>query len=416
MEVVYYCCAGIDVHKRMIMVHIRVAADGKVVRHLREFGTFTKDLLELRDWLHEHGVTHLAMESTGVYWRPLYNILEGEFEILVCNAHHIKNVPGRKTDVKDAEWIAELLAHGLLKPSFVPEAPQRALRDLTRARSQYVAQRARLSNQIQKLLEESNVKLASVASDVLGVSGRAMLAGLAAGEQDPRILANHAKRRMRRKLPVLSQALEGRMRPHQRTLLREHLNQVESLDASIRVLESAIEDMLKEESNSPFEAAVALIKTSPGIADTSARSIVSEIGADMSRFGSADRLCAWAGVAPGNRQSGGKRLSGKTLKANKALGAILAEVAQAAVRRRNTYASALYARLAARRGKQRALIAVAHSMLRSIYYMLTKGEPYHELGPSHFDEINRARILKRLAQRASNFGYELRPALGGTEA
>jgi transposase len=411
MEVVNARCAGIDVHKRMVMAHARLAEGPAPLRKVMEFGTFTQDLLAMRDWLHELGVTHIAMESTGVFWRPLYNVLEDEFEILVCNAHHIKNVPGRKTDVKDAQWIADLLAHGLLKPSFVPGPPQRALRDLTRARSQYVAQRARLSNQIQKLLEECNIKLSSVASDVLGVSGRAMLAALAAGQDDSKTLANYARRSLRKKLPQLGLALQGRMRSHQRTLLREHLNQVESLDRSIRALESAIDETLKQEPNSPFESAVAVIQTHPGIAETSARAIVSEIGADMARFGSAERLCAWSGMAPGNHQSAGKRLSGKTLKANRYLRSILVEVAQSAANQKGTYSSALYARLAARRGKKRALIAVGHSVLRSLYYMISNGQPYKELGANHFDELNRTRIVRRLTQRASSLGFELRPAL-----
>jgi len=409
MEIMYARCAGIDIHKRMVMTHARLVEAGRVVREIRESGTFTKELLELRDWLKDRGVTHVAMESTGSYWRPVYNILEGEFELLVCNARHIKNVPGRKTDVKDAEWIAELLAHGLLKPSFVPEVPQRALRDLTRGRSSLVSERARLANRVQKLLKEANIKLASVATDVLGVSGRAMLASIAAGEDDPRVLARKAKGRLRAKAQALGEALQGRVRPHQRVLLRELLKQVESLDASIAALETEIATEIRNETDIPFEAAVALLQTAPGIAQTSARAIIGEIGTDMSRFGSARRLCAWAGVAPGNHESGGKRLSGRTLHGNRSLMRTLAEVAAAAARQKGTYLSALYGRLAARRGKRRAIVAVAHSVLRSIYYMLTSGVSYQELGSAHFDNINRAAVIRRLARRAEELGYSISP-------
>ena len=409
MEVLHTRCAGIDVHKKTLMVHARAVEDGKVVREIRESGTFTSELLALRDWLKDRGITVVAMESTGSYWRPVYNILEGEFEILVCNAQHIKNVPGRKTDVRDAEWIAELLAHGLVKPSFIPEAPQRALRDLTRGRSSLVSERARLGNRIQKLLEEANIKLASVATDVLGVSGRAMLASIAAGQDDPHTLAGKAKGRLRLKMGALGEALHGRVRPHQRILLGELLKQVESLDASIQTLEIAIHEEIVRETDIPFETAIALIQTVPGIAETSARAIISEIGVDMTRFGSASRLCAWAGVAPGNNQSGGKRLSGKTLHGNRSLMRTLAEVASAAGRQKGTYLSALKGRISARRGKRRAVVAVAHSVLKSIYHMLVNGVHYHELGPSHFDRIDVAKVIKRLSKRADDLGYEMRP-------
>lgn len=409
MEVLHARCAGIDVHKKMLMTHVRLSESDGVKREVRETGTFTRDLLSLVDWLKEQGVTHVAMESTGSYWRPVYSILEGEFEILVCNAHHMRNVPGRKTDVKDAEWIAELLAHGLIKPSFVPEAPQRALRDLTRGRSALVSERARLANRIQKLLEESNIKLASVATDVLGVSGRSMLWALVTGKDDAADLASLARGRLKKKLPELGLALEGRMRAHQRILLRELLKQVESLDASISELEKAIGELIYEETQTPFESAVKLIVSVPGIAETSARAIVSEIGTDMQRFGSANRLCAWAGVAPGNHQSGGKRLSGKTLHGNRALMRILAEVACAAARQKGTYLSALYGRIAHRRGKRKAIVALANSILRAIYYMLTNGTHYQDLGPLHFDKLNKDKLVKRLTGRLKELGYHVAP-------
>lgn len=410
MEVVFARCAGIDVHKRSVTTHARLVGAGSARRQIRAFGTFTQELLEMRDWLKDLGVTHVAMESTGAYWKPVYNLLEGEFEILVCNAQHVKNVPGRKTDIKDAEWIAELLAHGLLKPSFVPEKPQRALRDLTRARSGLVAERARLANRIQKLLEEANIKLASVATDILGVSGRAMLQEIVRGNDDPVSLASNAKMSLRKKIPALQLALEGRVLPHQRTILGVLLKEVENLDGSVEVLEAAISDELAREDNSRFEEAVRLITTVPGVGETSARAIIAEIGADMDRFGSANRLCAWSGMAPGNHQSAGKRLSGKTLHGNKSLQATLVEAAWAATHRKDSYLSALYRRIAHRRGIKRALIAVGHSILRSIYHMLSNRLPYQDLGQDYFDRINPGRTLSRLTRRARELGFDLTPA------
>ena len=407
MEVLYARCAGVDVHKRMLMTHARMIEDRKVRREVKESGTFTREILALADWLKEREITHIAMESTGPYWRPVYNILEGSFQILVCNAQHIKNVPGRKTDVKDAEWIADLLAHGLLQPSFVPDAPQQALRDLTRGRWVLVAERVRIGNRIQKLLEEANIKLASVASDVLGVSGRTMLAAIAAGQDDPKALADMARGRLRHKLDLLGQAMQGRVRPHQRILLRELLNQVRSLDDSIASLETAIDEAIRQETEIPFERAVAVLQSAPGIAANAAPAIISEIGVDMARFGSAPRLCAWAGVAPGNRQSGGKRLSGRTLNGNRALVRTLVEAACSAKSQRGTYLSALYGRIAARRGKKRALMAVAHSLLRSIYYMLLNDVPYVDLGANHFEKLNRDRIVRRCARTLDSLGYDV---------
>jgi transposase len=409
MEVLYARCAGIDVHKRMLMTSARLIADGVVVRELKESGTFTREILELGDWLKERGVTHVAMESTGPYWRPVYNLLEGDFEIVVCNAHHMKNVPGRKTDVKDAQWIADLLAHGFLKPSFVPAAPQRALRDLNRGRSTLVSERCRLSNRIQKLLEESNIKLASVASNVLGVSGRAMLKALCEGESDARVMANLAVGKLKPKVEVLTHALEGNMQPYQRILLRELLRQVESLDSSISVLEKAIHEEVVKEGDIPFESAVALLQTHPGIAVTASSAIIGEIGVDMTRFGSSKRISAWAGVAPGNNKTGGKRISGKTLQGNRALMSILCEVACSAIRMKGSYHSAQYGRIAAKRGKQRAIVAVAHTILVAIYHMLANGEPYRALAQNHFDEINKSKVIKRLSKRANTLGYQMVP-------
>jgi transposase len=411
MDVLHSRCAGIDVHKQTVVVCVRIAVSGsKASSEARTFGTFTSDLLAAADWLEASGVTHVAMESTGSYWRPVYNVLEGRFELLVANAHHVKNVPGRKTDVKDAEWLADLLAHGLLKASFVPEPSLRALRDLTRGRSTLVAQRATLSNRIQKLLEEANIKLGSVASDVLGASGRDMLREMANGQSDPVQLAELARGQMRKKIGDLQKALRGQVMPHQRILLRELLAQVESLDSSIRTLETEVDRYLRQEQNAPFEAAVSLLQSTPGVGETSAHIIISEIGADMARFGSADRICAWGGAAPGNNQSAGKRLPGGKRHGNKNLLTCLVECAASATRMTGTYYHALYRRIAARRGKKRALIAVAHSMLRAFYYMISNGTRFQDLGADHFEKSNKQRIVTRLTKRLTAFGYDVTPS------
>jgi len=410
MEVIHPRCGAIDVHKKTIVVNVRISVSGsKPKSETRTFGTFTQDILSASDWLQECGVTHVVMESTGCYWRPVYNVLEGNFELLVANAHHVKNVSGRKTDVKDAEWLADLLAHGLLKPSFVPDPALRALRDLTRGRSTLVAQRSTLANRIQKLLEEANIKLGSVASEVLGVSGRDMLAQMAIGQDDPVVLAEFARGKLRNKIGDLQKALEGRMQAHQRILLRELLKQVESLDASIRTLEKEIDVHLRSQTTAPFDATVSLLQTTPGIGKTSAVIVVSEIGTDMARFGSADRLCAWGGAAPGNNQSGGKRLPGGKRHGNKNLLTCLVECAASAIQMKDTYFHSQYRRIAARRGKKRALIAVAHSMLRSFYYMISSQTPYQDLGADHFEKPNKNRIVNRLVKRLMDFGYEVNP-------
>jgi len=410
MELIHPRCAAIDVHKKTVVVAIRIAVSGNRAKsETRTFGTFTQDLLAASDWLEESGVTHVVMESTGSYWRPVYSVLEGRFELIVANAQHVKNVSGRKTDVKDAEWLSDLLAHGLLKASFVPEPALRALRDLTRGRSTLVTQRATLANRIQKLLEEANIKLGSVASDVLGVSGRDMLAQLASGQEDSTALASLARGILRKKTDDLQKALQGRMQPHQRILLRELLKQVESLDASVRTLEKEIDAYIGQQTTSPFEAAVSLLETTPGVGRTSAVIVVSEIGTDMTRFGSSDRLCAWGGAAPGNCQSAGKRLPGGKRHGNKNLMTCLVECAASAVRMKDTYYYALYRRIAPRRGKKRALVAIAHSMLRSFYYMISNGTAFKDLGADHFERANKQRIVNRLVKRLTDFGYEVTP-------
>jgi transposase len=406
MEVVYSRCGGVDVHKKQVTACARIASGSKFEIEVREFGTMTRDLLSMSDWFKERGVEHVAMESTGSYWKPVYNILEGEFSILLANAQHMKTVPGRKTDVKDAQWIAELHAHGLLRASFVPKQEQRGLRELTRTRTTLVAERARLSNRIQKVLEDANVKLGSVASDVLGVSGRAMLREMIAGRDDAKTTAQLAKGALRRKMGSLELALEGRIRSHHQIVLGELLNQVESLDASVARLDEAICEALKQ-AQDPFEEAVAILVTAPGVGPVSARAILAEIGTRMDQFPSAQHLASWAGISPGNKQSGGKRLSGRITPGNKWVKTTLVQVAQAASHQKDTYVHAQYCRVAARRGKKRAIVAVAHSLLVSIYHMLKNGKTYQELGAEYFDKLNQSRTIDRLAGRIASLGYRV---------
>jgi transposase len=398
MQIVYERCAGLDVHKKTVVGCVRVLG-GK--SEIRTFGTMTADLLALSDWLLAHGCTHVAMESTGDYWKPVFNLLEGAFEVLLVNPQHVQAVPGRKTDVKDAEWLAELLQHGLLRASFIPPVAQRELRDLTRYRNTFVRERATLVNRVQKVLEDANIKLASVATDVLGVSGRAMLQALIAGQTDPSILADLAKGRLREKREQLVKALEGRVKPHHRFVLAELLCQIDSLDETIARFDEQIQQV-----GVPFEEAVLLLDTIPGVARRTAEVIVAEIGTDMSRFPSADDLSAWAGVAPGNHESAGKRYSGKTRKGNQTLRTALTQAAHAATRTK-TYLAAQYRRLAGRRGKKRAILAVAHSILVMAYHMLTRKEPYREAGADYFDQRKPETTVKYLQKRLEALGYQV---------
>ncbi len=402
MEIEHTHCAGLDVHKKTVVAAIIVPdGQGGLRKEVRTFGTMTADLLGLSDWLLSFGVTHVAMESTGEYWKPLYNILEENFEVLLVNARHIKQVPGRKTDVMDAEWIAELLRHGLLRSSFIPPVGQRELRELTRHRTNFVRERATVVNRIQKTLESANIKLASVASNVMGVSGRAMLEAIVAGTANATEMAGLAKGRMREKRDQLDKALEGRVKPHHRFVLSELLCQVDSLDESIARFDAEIEKYCR-----PFEEAVELLDTIPGVAHRIAEVIVSEIGNDMSRFPTADHLAAWAGVAPGNNESAGKRYSGTIRHGNRALTIALVQAAHAAVHSRNTYLSAQYHRLAGRRGKKRAIVAVAHSILVISYHIIQRKEPYRELGGDYFDQRRPEATVKRLLKRLQQLGYD----------
>jgi transposase len=401
MQVLHERCCGLDVHKKSVVACVLITEPaGQVQKRTRTFGTMVADLLALSDWLSSLEVTQAALESTGVYWRPVWNILEEGCSLLLVNPQHLKRVPGRKTDVQDAEWLADLLRHGLLAASFVPPAPLRDLRELTRYRKTLVQERVEEVNRLQKVLESANLKLASVATDVLGVSGRAMLDALLDGEADPQVLAELARGRLRAKLPALRRALVGRVKPH-------HLLLIEQILAHIDFLEQAITRLHEEIARHvpPFEEALTLLQTLPGIKEVAAAAILAEIGPDMSRFPSAKHLASWAGVSPGNKQSGGKRLSGKTTKGNVWLRAILGEVAWAAARKQGTYFNAQYHRLARRRGKDKAIMAVAHSVLVCIYYVLRDKRPYTDLGADYFDHLDAARLERYHVQRLEQLGF-----------
>jgi transposase len=396
--------AGLDVHKKVVMACLRILeTDGRVHTELRHFGTMTADLEALRAWLLQAGVTHVAMESTGVFWKPVFNVLEGHMEVWLVNAQHIKKVPGRKTDVKDAEWIAQLLQCGLLRPSFVPERAQRELRDLTRHRTKLVQQRSAVVNRVQKVLEDANIKLAAVASDVLGVSGRAMVEQLIAGESDPQVLAELARRRLRGRIPDLQRALHGHVTNHHRFLLRELLAQLDFLEERIAQVSQRVEALAPR----PFQDATAHLDTVPGVGVRGAQAVLSEIGTDMGRFASHKHLSSWAGQCPGNDESAGKRRSGKTPRANRWLDGTLTELARAAARKKGCYLHAQYHHLAPRRGKKRALQAVKHSLLVTFYYMLRDGRAYHDLGPDHFQRLNAAQRIRYHVRKLKALGQDV---------
>jgi transposase len=403
MEVVASRCAGLDVHKESVVAcRLIRGPHGQQVRSVRTFGTMHADLAALADWLAEAGVEQVAMESTGVYWRPVHNLLRERFTVLVVNARHLKAVPGRKTDVRDAEWIADLLQHGLLRGSFIPDPAQQALRLLTRQRTTLVQERARVVNRVQKVLEETNLKLASVVSDVTGVSGLAMLRALVAGETDPVLLADLAKGRLRRKRRALERALVGTVQPQQRLVLAQHLRHLDFLDAEVATLNAAIAERMQ-----PHAAVLARLDAIPGVNQRIAEVIIAEVGADLSRFPSARHLASWAGLCPGNDESAGKRRSGKTRKGNKWLRAALTEAAQGAAKKHGSYLQAQARRLAARRGKKRALVAVAHSILVIAYHLITRQDEYRDLGGAYFDERDRHRVERRLVRRLERLGHRV---------
>jgi transposase len=401
MQVLHQRCAGLDVHKKTVVACILITSpDGQVQKQIRTFSTMTVDLLALADWLETFAVTHIALESTGVYWHPVFNLLEENHTILLVNPQHIKAVPGRKTDAKDSEWLADLLRHGLLQASFIPPQPIREIRTLTRYRKTLVQERAQEINRLQKVLEGANIKLAAVATDILGKSGREMLDALVTGEQDADTLAELARGKLRAKLPQLRQALDGRVHPSHRFLIQRILAHIDFLEESLALVQKEIEQAL-----SPFEEAMTLIQSVVGIHETAAAAIVAEIGVDMSRFLSAKHLASWAGVCPGNKQSGGKRLSGKPTKGNPYLRAILAEVVWAISHTKENYLSAQYHRLARRLGKKKAIVAVSHSVLIIIYHVLQKKKPYADLGADYFDTLDTARIERHHIHRLEQLGY-----------
>jgi len=403
MEVVYPCCCGLDVHKKSITACVLWAeAKGKSRKEKRRFGTFTHDLLQLADWLGESGVTHVAMESTGVYWKPVWNILAEQFKVLLVNAQHIKAVPGRKTDQKDSEWIADLLQHGLLRGSFVPPQPTRELRDLTRYRVSLAQEINRIANRIQKVLEDANIKLASVATDALGASGRAILEAMLAGEQDAARLAELSKGLLRNKIPELKLALEGRMTEHHRFLLRQLFDHLRFTESKLSQIEQEIDRRMR-----PFQDEVIRLCTIPGVDQVTAWGILSEIGLDMNQFPSAEHLSSWASLCPGNFESAGKRLSGKMRKGNVSLRRCLSQAAWAISMTKNNYLSALYRRIAARRGAKRAIMALAHALLVIAYHMLKRKEDYRELGADHFDRIDMNRTRRSLVRRLERLGHKV---------
>jgi transposase len=404
VERIYERCCGLDVHKASVTACVRVPERGGGRGELvASFSTVTSDLLALRDWLQGLGVTHVAMEATGVYWKPVWYVLEDEFELLLCNAAHVKNVPGRKTDVSDAQWLSQLLEHGLLRSSFVPPKPIRELRDLTRYRKTLIRERQREANRLHKLLEDAGIKLACVASDVLGVSGRAMLEALIGGERDPEVLAELARGRLRQKLPALREALLGRFGGHHALLASHMLSHVDDLEHSIADLSDEISRRI-----APFARQLELLDTIPGVGVTAAEAILAELGPDMSRFPSSRHCARWLRLCPGNDESAGKRRSGKTGHGNPWLREILIECARAASRSRDTYLKAQYLRIRRRRGDSKAIVAVAHSILVSAYHILKEEQPYRDPGFDYFERRERPDLLvRRLTRQLEQLGHRV---------
>jgi transposase len=402
MEVLYERCCGLDIHKDTVVACLLTPGTaGRPQQEIRTFGTMTAELLALGDWLAEAGCTHIAMESTGVYWKPIYNLLEERFTLLLANARHIKAVPGRKTDVKDCQWIAQLLRHGLLRPSYVPGRGQRELRELTRYRSSLVAERAAETNRLQQTLEGANLKLGSVVANVLGKSGRAMLQALVDGVTDPEALAALAVGSLTQKIPALRKALQGRIRPHQRFLLQEQLAHIAELEERIERVSAELAERL-----APEATTLAHLDSIPGVGRRTAEVIVAEVGTDMGQFPSAKHLASWAGLCPGNNESAGKRLSGRTRKGNPALRTTLVEAAQAAGRTK-TALGALHRRLAARRGRKRATLAVAHRILVVAYCLMRDGVAYEERTHDPRAVAQTERRERRLIAELQGRGYEV---------
>lgn len=402
MEVLHQCCAGLDVHKTTVVGCLRVQERGRVRREVHRWGTTTAELLKLGDWLRQAGCTHVAMEATGVYWKPVWHVLEGQVELVLANPAHIRNVPGRKSDVNDATWIADLLAHGLLRASLVPPGPIQELRDLTRTRKQLMREIGQHKQRIQKVLEDANVKLASVVSDVFGESGRRMLKALSAGETDAWRLAALRDGRLTASRETLAAALQGKVTAHHRFLLSQHLGTIAHLEQTVAAFEMQIEALL-----APFHTAAERLVTIPGISTTAAHVIIAEIGVDMSRFATAGHLRSWAGLCPQLNESAGKVMSRRLRHGAPWLKTVLVQCAWAATRNKNNYLHAQFVRLRARRGPQKAIIAVAASILTTVYYLLRDQVPYRDLGSRYFTRIDKDRTAQRLARRIKELGYEV---------
>jgi len=399
MEVLYPRCAGLDVHAGSVTACVRIAVDARVTYEHRTVSANSRGLLDLSQWLTAHGCTHVAMEATGVYWKPVWHVLESDFTLILANAMHIRNIPGRKSDMNDATWIADLLAHGLIRSSFVPPAPIQELRDLTRTRKQLMREVGRHTLRIQKTLEDANLKITRVVSDILGASGRAILTALVAGETDPERLADLTRGRLKATHAELVDALPGRVTTHHRFMIQLHLTQVDALGAAVRDLDARVGDAL-----GPFRAAVSLLTTMPGLSDTAARVLVAEIGTDMTRFPSAAHLVSWAGLCPRLDESAGKRRSTRIRQGAPWLKTTLVSAAWAATRKKDSYLRAQFLRIKSRRGAKKAILAVANSMLTAAYHMLRDGVEYHDLGSQHFAHRDKDQITKRLLQRLRDLG------------
>lgn len=407
MEMLYARCAGLDVHKKSVMAAVRIAEGGQVREYVEEFGTTTHGLLELSEFLARHGVTHVGMEATGVYWRPVWHILEGQFTLMLANAAHVKNVPGRKTDVKDAVWLADLMAHGLIRSSFVPPEPVQELRQLTRTRKQLIGEITQHTLRLQKVLEDTNIKVTNVLTDLMGVTGRAILRNLISGQTDPQVLADLARGRLKNKHDKLVEALHGRVTEHHRFMLQLHLGTVEMLEQRVAEIDERLGGALE-----PFRVAVEQLKTIPGVAQRTAEVLVSEIGADMSRFPTAQHLVSWAGLCPRNDESAGKKRSTRLRKSSRWLKATLIQAAWGSTHKKDGYLRAQYLRLKARRGPKRAVVAVAASMLVAAWNMLSQGTVWQDLGEQHFTLRNKAKVARNLSRRLEALGFvvTLQPA------
>ena len=402
MEVLHPQCAGLDVHKDTVVACARIASGTEVKQDVATFGTTTKELLSLSDWLERHGCTHVAMEATGVYWKPVWHVLEDSFALVLANAMHIKNVPGRKTDVNDAMWIADLLAHGLIRASFVPETPIQDLRTLTRTRKQLVREKAQHVQRIQKTLEDANLKIASVVSDIMGKSGRSVLNALIAGETDPEQLVAVTGGRLKASHAVLVEALRGRVTKHHRFLLKLHFEQIVALEAAVDAVDEEVGSVL-----APFRVAVANLTTIPGVSDVVGQVIISEVGLDMSRFPTVGHLISWAGLCPRNDESAGKRRSTRLRMGAPWLKTMLVQAAWGATRSKETYLRAQFQRLKSRRGPKKAIMAVAASILTAVYIMLRDGVAYRDLGHDYFDRLDKAKTIHRLVRRLHDLGCEV---------